>query len=197
MLAALTVALLGFACPPVEEALPARALGEQCGGTCNTFGECASGLECHVEKPKTSPMSFAILMGGGSKSGVCREVVEERRSLQLGGRPLAGGVSSININDEGVLQAAKFAVKTMSERSNSLTPATLNRIVSAQSQVHSPAPALPARKPPTACARPRQSLIVFPPLTPIPLLALRRWSRASSTRWRWSCRTARSTACRS
>ena len=67
--------------------------------------------------------------------------VEDRRQLQLGGRTLAGGTSEVtNLDAPEVSAAAKFAVKTMMERSNSLTPATLARVVSARQQVRCLAP---------------------------------------------------------
>jgi len=137
---AFVVALSAFVCPPIEEAVPPRQVGEQCGGTCKSFGECAPGLTCNVEKT-TSPLSFAILMGPTAKAGKCRPVavpyeeasVEERRQLQFGG--VAGGVSDASLDSPELLAAAKFGVKMMMERSNSLTPATLSRVISAQQQV--------------------------------------------------------------
>ena len=100
----IALALTAFVCPPVEENLPPQQLGDKCGGSCNSFGDCAAGLECYVE-PKTSPLSFAILMGPSGKAGYCREAqqvevdpftIDEtqptRRKLQLGGG-LAGGSS--------------------------------------------------------------------------------------------------------
>ena len=70
-----------FVCPPppVEQAL--KVAGEACGGTCNTYGECAEGLKCMTEKT-TSPMSFAILMGPTKKSGVCRAILTKGRSIK-------------------------------------------------------------------------------------------------------------------
>ena len=136
MLAAVTLGL-AFVCPPIEEAVQARQLGEQCGGTCDTYGKCAAGLFCRTEQT-TSPFSMAILMGGTKKAGSCASVtgdVEDRRQLQLGGRVMAGGSSAADIDAPEVSAAAKFAVKTMMERSNSLTPATLARVVSATQQV--------------------------------------------------------------
>lgn len=120
-----------FVCPPppVEQAL--KVAGEACGGTCNTYGECAEGLKCMTEKT-TSPMSFAILMGGTKKAGVCaKPVLEDRRGLT--GMP--GGSSAIALDDEGLLSAAKFSMGRIAADSNSLTPPTLSRIVSASKQV--------------------------------------------------------------
>ena len=141
MLAAVTIASAfsaSFVCPPIEEKAQLRLKGEQCGGTCDTFGTCAEGLFCKTEQT-TSPFSMAILMGGTKKAGVCTNVaideVEDRRQLQ---RTLAGGVSDSPIDTPEVSAAAKFAVKTMMDRSNSLTPATLARVVSASKQVRMP-----------------------------------------------------------
>lgn len=105
---ALTCAFLAFVCPPVEEADAAlKSVGQPCGGTCDTLGKCAEGLECYVEKNTASPMSFAILMGGAKKAGVCVESlgeVEERRQMQMG-----GGVTDADIHSDEVSGAATFA----------------------------------------------------------------------------------------
>jgi len=148
MLAHLLLALSSqsFVCPPIEEARTARQAGEQCGGTCNSYGECAKGLEC-VE-PQRSPMSFAILMGGTKAAGVCRtasQTVEavppaERRKLdserrKLPGGMLAGGAHGSDVEDEAVRAAAKFGVSEIMARSNSLDTVTLTRIIDAQTQI--------------------------------------------------------------
>jgi len=142
-LLALAASASAFVCPPVEEGARKR-LGEQCGGTCSTYGECAEGLECHVEQLTTSPMSFAIIVGGAKKAGVCRaihgyepaiepeddEEVEPRRRAQL-----AGGTSQTSIDSPEVLAASKYAMQMLMRRSNSLDAPNLTRIVSAQTQV--------------------------------------------------------------
>ena len=127
----LALSATSFVCPPIEEAMAPRQIGEQCGGTCNTYGECGEGLECHTE-PKTSPMSFAILMGATKKAGTCRGKTVEGRSLAGN---MVGAPRDVSIDDPDVLAATKFAVATLMERSNSLTPANLIRIKSAQTQV--------------------------------------------------------------
>lgn len=140
---ALAFVVTAFVCPPVEEALPLRKAGEPCGGTCNSYGDCAKGLECHTDSPRTSPMSFAILMGGTKKAGLCREAVEaveqpteERRSLQLGGSGMmAGGISPADTDSPEVLAVSKWATSMIQRKSNSLEAPTLTRIVSASKQV--------------------------------------------------------------
>ena len=127
----LALSAQSFVCPPIEEKLAVRQIGEQCGGTCNTYGECAEGLECHNERT-TSPMSFAILMGATKKAGTCRGKTVEGRSLAGG---MVGAPTAASIDDPDVLAATKFAVATMMQRSNSLTPSTLTRIKSVTTQV--------------------------------------------------------------
>lgn len=115
-----------------------RVEGEQCGGACDSFGKCATNLECFVDKPKTSPFSFAILMGNTNTAGVCvspDKTVEERRALQLGGRTLAGGAHETSVESPEVAAAAKHALTSLMRSSNSLTPPTLVRVVSAKTQV--------------------------------------------------------------
>ena len=133
------LALVGaFVCPPAPVEDVPRVEGEQCGGACDSFGKCAEGLECFVDKPKTSPFSFAIVMGNNNRAGVCvspDKNVEERRSLQLGGRTLAGGVHETSVESPEVAGAAKHALAELMRSSNSLTPPTLVRVVSAQTQV--------------------------------------------------------------
>lgn len=138
MLAVLALAgSAGFVCPPrpVEEV--AKLEGEPCGGACDSYGKCGEGLECFVEKPKTSPFSFAIIMGKTEKAGVCASAatIEERRKLQLGGRTLAGGQVEASIESPEVAAAAKQALVFMMRASNSLTPPNLSKIISAQTQV--------------------------------------------------------------
>ena len=143
MLALAVFTATAFVCPPVEEGLPLRKVGEKCGGTCGTFGDCQEGLECHVEN--TSPFSFAILQGA-AKAGMCRPLggvlekapVEEQRRLQrLGGGmgSLAGGHHDTDVDSPEVKAAAKWAVTELQRRSNSLDVMTVSRIVSAQQQV--------------------------------------------------------------
>ena len=164
MLAVLPLVAFAFVCPPtpVEEA--PKQLGEDCGGTCNSYGKCGDGLVCETE-PTTSPLSFAILMGGTKKAGKCVDLAaeqgESRRLQRAMGGTMAGGSSEMtNLDDAELLAAAKFGVKTMMERSNSLTPATLSTILSAQRQVRRRRPAPPS---PTACHP------LFPPCFSTPL----------------------------
>ena len=174
MLAVLPLLAFAFVCPPtpVEEA--PKQLGEDCGGTCNSYGKCGDGLVCETE-PTTSPLSFAILMGGTKKAGKCVDLAaeqgESRRLQRAMGGTMAGGSSEMtNLDDAELLAAAKFGVKTMMERSNSLTPATLSTILSAQRQVRRRRTAPPS---PTAC--PAVISAVFqPPFFFFPLSLLTR-----------------------
>lgn len=131
----LVLFLLPFAgamvCPPADkEALKAnlKREGEPCGGACDSLGWCADGLECVV--PKTSSMSFAILLTP-ARSGICRGPVEEETPTNAG---VPGGISKADV-DEAILGAARFCVDSMNAQSNSLTPPTMSRVVSATKQV--------------------------------------------------------------
>ena len=175
MLAVLPLVAFAFVCPPtpVEEA--PKQLGEDCGGTCNSYGKCGDGLVCETE-PTTSPLSFAILMGGTKKAGKCVDLAaeqgESRRLQRAMGGTMAGGSSEMtNLDDAELLAAAKFGVKTMMERSNSLTPATLSTILSAQRQVRRRRPAPPS---PTACPAVISAVFFNPPFSFSPFSLLTR-----------------------
>merc|ERR1719240_111346 len=147
----LAVASLAIACPPtVEENDVPKLLGEKCGGMCDSFGKCAPGLECVVERPKQSPMSFAILMGSPKIAGLCKmsastvesvppaekeEPEEDRRMLQFGTRTLVGGQHQADVTSPEITAAAKQGLVMILRESNSLSPPTLSRIVSATTQV--------------------------------------------------------------
>jgi len=131
----LLLALLGasaFVCPPtVTEKLELKKENESCGGACDSAGVCAEGFKCIV--PKTSPLSFAILLAP-AKTGTCtRPVVEAEEETE--GRRLVGGSKDASLDDEGVIAAAKFATSYISSVSNGLTKPSLSKIVSAQHQV--------------------------------------------------------------
>ena len=144
---ALAVASCGIACPPVvEENDVPKLLGEKCGGMCDSFGKCAPGLECVVDEPTQSPFSFAIIMGRPKVAGSCKmttSTVESvppaeedgRRKLQFGSRTLVGGHHQADLDSPEVLTAAKEGLVLILRESNSLTPPTLSRIVSATTQV--------------------------------------------------------------
>jgi len=121
--------LLSFVCPPIEEEAKRVGLGQPCGGTCDTLGLCSDGLKCVVTPKTVSPFSFAIVSFGvgGTKAGVCQQ--------EDAGRQLAGGVQQTALDKPEIVAAAKQAVALVSRSSNSLTPPTLKRIVSATSQV--------------------------------------------------------------
>eukprot|EP00325_Prymnesiales_sp_UTEX-LB-985_P022108 CAMPEP_0174724526 /NCGR_PEP_ID=MMETSP1094-20130205/43492_1 /TAXON_ID=156173 /ORGANISM="Chrysochromulina brevifilum, Strain UTEX LB 985" /LENGTH=287 /DNA_ID=CAMNT_0015925755 /DNA_START=24 /DNA_END=887 /DNA_ORIENTATION=+ len=131
----LAVFLLGseaFVCPPKTEADAVKAENEVCGGPCDSSGICAEGLKC--VKPKTSTFSFAVL--AFPAVGKCtRPVVEETKpeARKLGF--IAGGNRDIDLNDQGVVAAAKFAETHIQSMSNSLTKPALSKVVSAQKQV--------------------------------------------------------------
>ena len=160
------LALSAFVCPPTPVEEVPKQLGESCGGTCNSYGKCGDGLVCETE-PTTSPMSFAILMGGTKKAGKCVDLVAEQTESRRLQRAMAGGSSEMtDLDDAELLAAAKFGVKTMMERSNSLTPATLSTIVSAQKQVRPP----PSGSAPIFFAPPnRLPTPLFPIFLPSPL----------------------------
>lgn len=136
-LLALPVLASALVCPNVDkDALKAnlKQEGEACGGACDSLGWCADGLQCVV--PKTSPLSFAILLTP-ARSGVCRGPVEEATPVEetTDSPPaLAGGIRNAEV-DEDVLAAASYFIESMNRASNSLTPATLGRVVSVKKQV--------------------------------------------------------------
>jgi len=137
MRGALLVALLGsasaFVCPPVaEDKLVLKGENEECGGACEAAGRCAEGLKCVT--PKTSPFSFAILMGS-AKVGTCTRPTVEVKEDESRRLKLAGGSSDVALDDEGVVAAAKFATTYIQARSNGLTTPALSGIVSASQQV--------------------------------------------------------------
>jgi len=123
----------GFVCPPVEEgANKVHAAGMPCGGTCDVLGVCADGFKCVVPQKTVSPFSFAIAsfgLGADSKEGVCQPV--ERRNLQF----VAGGARDADLDSPEIIAAAKQATVMVLRSSNSLTPPTLKRVVSAKTQV--------------------------------------------------------------
>ena len=157
--------LLPFAgamvCPPVDkDKLKAnlKGEGEPCGGACDSLGWCADGLECVV--PKTSSMSFAILLTP-ARSGICRGAVEEDTPTNA---PVPGGISTAEV-DEAVMGAARFCIEAMNSQSNSLTPPTLSRVVSATKQVVVRVPCLSFPLPPSAPLLPHYSPHLCPPPT--------------------------------
>jgi len=135
LLLSLAPLVSGFVCPPSEQTAKTSALGEACGGTCDSVGVCAEGLHCVVMPQGTvSPMSFAIAsfgLGGKDKVGVCKQK-SGARELQF----VAGGTRDVDdLDSDEIVAAAKQAMLMVTRMSNSLTPPTLKRIVSAQSQV--------------------------------------------------------------
>ena len=151
---ALLFAASAFVCPPIEESTVLKAVGEPCGGTCDTFGLCAEGLTCQV--PKTaSPFSFAILQGA-KKAGKCVNTLSEveDRGRRMPGATM-GGNSDADIADPDVLAASKFGMVQMNMASNSLTPPKMDHLISAQKQVRERA---------SACLTPRapRPTIFFP-----------------------------------
>lgn len=149
----LTSSASAIVCPPqISEAVVLKQESESCGGPCEQEGVCAEGLKCVT--PKTSPLSFAILMGP-KPVGVCtRPMVEDMDSVEssapkekqdrllpkdkqdlLLGRRLVGEESNVPLDDEGVVAAAKFAVTYVQQTANSLPKPALSRIVFAKQQV--------------------------------------------------------------
>ena len=155
----LGVAAFAIACQPlVEDHQVPTLLGEKCGGMCDSFGQCAIGLECAVPAPTVSPFSLAILSSQSHVAGVCKAPTaaadtpveasesapveaaaaepEDRRKLQFGGAGhVVGGQHQADIESPEVAAAAKHGLVMILRESNSLTPPTLKRIVSATSQV--------------------------------------------------------------
>jgi len=156
MLSSLAAAM-AIVCPPAsKEATLKENLkleGATCGGACDTEGICGAGLSCVVPKPP--PLSFAILLTP-DRPGVCTST----KTHLLGEDPatyapkphllgedsatwgpakrsmgMVGGVSPADVNDKTIIDAAKACTQWMVRSSNSLTPPTFSRLVSATQQV--------------------------------------------------------------
>lgn len=140
MLLFLALSASSFVCPPlVEETKIEKTEGQQCGGVCDSFGLCAAGLECFVEKPKLSSFSFAILSPSQTRAGVCRPSVapvDAGDDAGVEGRGLLGGERDANLDSEEILSAAKAGLTEAFKASNSLSaPPTLKKVLSASQQV--------------------------------------------------------------
>jgi len=143
VLALLVASASAIVCAPeISMAIVLKEENEPCGGPCDQEGVCQEGLKCVT--PKTSPLSFAILMGP-KQTGVCtRPMVEEtvpeipppkgKQDLLLG-RRLTGEQANIPLDDEAVVAAAKFATTYVQETANSLPKPALSNIVFAKKQV--------------------------------------------------------------
>ena len=153
LLIALATGTTAIVCPPRDDALPLKAEGEACGGACDSQGACAEGLKCVV--PKTSPLSFAILMAP-ARAGTCVGPVEaaengkERRLTDK--RELVGAPNAADLEDKDLVAAASFAAGYISSMSNSLTAPQLDTIVSATKQVVVRYIAAPLAPSPSPCS---------------------------------------------
>ncbi|KAG8470900.1 hypothetical protein KFE25_009321 [Diacronema lutheri] len=110
-----------MACPPTG-----RAAGESCGGPCDRDGLCAPGLTCApVDTLKTRVLEF---FAPDARSGVC--TTREPLAPACVGCP-----SPAPPDDEGIIDAARWAVATVNAGRNNAHALELVRIASASKQV--------------------------------------------------------------